>query len=340
MIEFYHWYAFVQEAHRIHFDFAFSWTHRLLPIFSNGFVWDDLTLNVSNVSMHRCSLPFLFGSNPVNIYLFYRPIQAMYFACIYPVFGEQALYYHLLQLLLHITVAYLLFILYCRFFRSTLSLFLALLFLLHPINVESVAWISASANPMYLLFGISALLLVTKGNLTLRKIAIITPLLLLCTLTKDIGISFMVLTIGYMYIFRLRGLKPLILSGISISIIYMLMRMFLGKTTGFIASNLPIAELPFPVRLLNIPAIFIFYVTTFFYPQHLIIMQDWVVRNLTLQNFVIPLLFGVIFFALLFLSLRLLYKNENTIIASKTHYGKKIIRANYNGLQCHSMRWR
>ena len=281
-----------------------------LPILFNGFVWDDLMGIIDNSELHQLNLPVLLGHNWFNNSLFYRPLQVIYFASLYSLFGQQAFFYHLSQLALHVIDAYLLFILFCLFFRKVISVALALLFLLHPINVESVAWISATNIELHFFFGIIALLLATKKHLSYKERFVIVTLLFLSILTRETGILFLVLIIGYRYLFKINRLKDFFVTGIGMSIAYVLMRLFIGQSFYQIDSRIQIAALPFWERLFNIPAIFMFYLTTFIYPLHLGIMQNWVVKTLTLQNFAIPLFVSTAFFILLFVWFYTLYKND------------------------------
>src|SRR6266700_2801169 len=89
------------------------------------------------------------------------------------------------SLIIHITDTFLLFFLLKRFFNRTLALFLSLVFLVHPLQVESVAWIAAADNPLFFLFGISALLLSVKDRVSLKRLIGLCCLLLLSLLTKE-----------------------------------------------------------------------------------------------------------------------------------------------------------
>src|SRR5437667_430114 len=105
-------------------------------ILANGFVWDDLhTLQVP--AFHTFNVINLFGPNDINLNSYYRPLTAVYFSLMYQVFGNVAFFYHFTQLTLHIIDTCLIFLLFCLFFPESISFFLALIFLLHPINVES-----------------------------------------------------------------------------------------------------------------------------------------------------------------------------------------------------------
>ena len=75
---------------------------------------------------------------------YYRPIMTIGFLLCYQVFGPLAYGFHLTSLLLHAAVVTMLFLFAQRLFRDRGAAFgTASLFALHPIHVESVAWISA-----------------------------------------------------------------------------------------------------------------------------------------------------------------------------------------------------
>jgi tetratricopeptide (TPR) repeat protein len=288
------------------------------PIFSNGYILDDLRYIINNPEIHQINLPVLLGPNKFNSSLYYRPVEAVYFAFLYSLFRDQAFFYHFLQLTLHITASLLIFLLSSRFFTKRIACFLALIFLVHPINVESVAWISATNNQLSLSFGIAAFLLAMDRRLDPPTLSFTVVLLLLGALSRDVGVLFVPLIITYRYFFKKGNLKPLLLSGIGVGVASVLMRLFIGKPTAVLYEEIPIAALPFWERMLNAPAIFTFYLTTFFYPQRLVFQQDWVVNKLTLQSFQLPLLFNVAFFVFLCLVLSMLYKHDTRAAGTDT----------------------
>ena len=109
----------------------------------NSFVWDDIAYITKNPGVHQLDIPSLFGPNMFNSGPFYRPIPAVYFATIYSLFGANTFFFHLFQLLLHLVSTSLLFIFFRMFFKPAISFFLALIFLVHPIQVESVSYIES-----------------------------------------------------------------------------------------------------------------------------------------------------------------------------------------------------
>src|SRR6185437_8626763 len=102
----------------------------------NGFVWEDQTLIINNINGHSFNIFDL--KNTANQGLQFRPFTALIIAILYSIFNNTAFFYHLTQLVLHVGTTILLFFLFKKFFTKTLSFFLSLLFLIHPINTDSV----------------------------------------------------------------------------------------------------------------------------------------------------------------------------------------------------------
>ena len=92
----------------------------------------------------------------------YGPINEVIYMAIYAVFGYNPMVYHLYPLVLHIANACLVMLFVRRLIEGRVdettarrvSFATALLFAVHPLQVESIAWISASKIPLYTLFGL------------------------------------------------------------------------------------------------------------------------------------------------------------------------------------------
>ena len=125
--------------------------------------WDDQWM----VLRH----PMLMDQSPSNIWYYfthydrgqYFPLNQLYYIGIYRLFGFDPGAYHAGSLLLHFTNVVLVFALVYRLMKwvgkeyserkAVLSAgFIALIFAVHPLQVESVAWISASKVLLYALF--------------------------------------------------------------------------------------------------------------------------------------------------------------------------------------------
>jgi hypothetical protein len=121
----------------------------------SDFVWDDLNIILPNADIHTFSLAKIFGPSFFNGAMVYRPMTALYFSVLYSLFNNTTFFYHLLQLTLHIVNTSLVFVLFSKLFDKKISFFLSLIFLVHPIQVESVSYISASDMPLFFIWNLS-----------------------------------------------------------------------------------------------------------------------------------------------------------------------------------------
>lgn len=127
------------------------------PTLQFGFVWDDRTLVVTNAWLGSWSglleaftHHFMGGSDtagPGAVY--YRPLVHLLFFVVRALFGSNPAAFHGLQLLLHVVATALVGVLAQRLVRPAPGLpefagpLAALLFAVHPIHLEAVAWISS-----------------------------------------------------------------------------------------------------------------------------------------------------------------------------------------------------
>lgn len=293
----------------------------------NGYVGDDTRFIFENQDIRHFSIKYLFGPNLFNAGSYYRPIPAVYFSLLYNLFGIHYFFYHFVQVVLHTINTFLLFLLFrCVFTtqaganqtsrnRNTnidlLALFLSLIFLVHPINVESVAYTASAQDTLYFLFGIAALLMVFKEK-GRRNLLIAFSLLLLSILTKETGILFFLMALCVQFIFKRNNyFKLIIFQAIALGI-YFYIRFAVGKVffTKFIGPYAmpPIQDLSLIERVIHIPKIILTYLITTLFPLRLAIFQQWVITKTDLQNVYMPLVSVSIFLLLLFGSGIYVYK--------------------------------
>lgn len=121
----------------------------------------------------------------------YQPIPVLTFAVNYYFSGKDTLPYKLFNLLIHLLNVVLVFSLVNKLVRNEYAaLFSALLFAVHPMNVESIAWLSARSTGLFTLFYLLALLsyqrYLDKGS-RLKDIMITFVFFLLALFSKSMA---------------------------------------------------------------------------------------------------------------------------------------------------------
>lgn len=258
----------------------------------NNFVWDDKTFIVLNPEVHTLNIPLLFGINLFNDTLYYRPIPALYSAFLYTIAGMNVFPYHLFQLAIHIACTFLLFLIFSKFFKKNISFLLSLVFLVHPMNVESVSFIAQTVSPLFFLFGISALYLTFRKKLK-YSILLTGLFLLLSLLTKETGILFVVLVFLYSFLNQTNEKFKVIGAGIAAVLGYFFIRFAIGHvfyTKSLLISS--IARAPLSERLFTIPSVAFYYLRTFVFPVSLAINQHWVTNSL--NDFFLAIIIGAV----------------------------------------------
>lgn len=129
--------------------------------------------DITEITLHNLKL--IFSKFYVNCYL---PLTMFMFMIEYKLFGLNPTYYHLINLILHLFNVCLVFNLINKLIESTrlnedkikYVLFIALLFGINPLHVESVAWVAELKDLLYSLFFMCSIYcyVLTKSDLTLN----------------------------------------------------------------------------------------------------------------------------------------------------------------------------
>ncbi len=263
----------------------------------NNLVWDDIIYIINNLQVHSINISLLFSnSNLFNTPPYYRPILTLYISSLFVLFQNNAFFYHITQLLLHTANSILVFYLFKIFFKEKLSFFLALLFLVHPMNVESVS-IMSSGSVLYFFFGILALLISRDNIPGKNKSIILFLLLLLSVFSKESGFLFIFIIVLFQFLFKKRNLGKSFVLGTAITFFYFVLHLWIGNTYFAKLQFVPIMRLSLTGRLINIPLIILYYLKTFLLPVSLATDQQWIVRSIDIGNFYFPLLIIILFTA-------------------------------------------
>ncbi len=115
----------------------------------NQFAMDDELYIMRNAQVTDPSLHRLFSPNPVSAV--YRPFAFATLALNWALSGDRPLSYHIVNLFLHLGVTWLLYILLLELLGSApegnaVAFAAALLFAVHPIHTEAVAWVVGRAE--------------------------------------------------------------------------------------------------------------------------------------------------------------------------------------------------
>lgn len=167
------------------------------PVLRFGFVFDDEGQILANPNVHTwdglqrafAEHVWEFDPNRAHGGRYYRPLFVVLLTCCYAAFGPHAFGYHALQLLLHGVAGVLLWRLGVRLgLAPAARCFAAAVFLLHPLQIQAVAWISAISDPLLALFALSALLLVLRGGHAALVLALLAFAAALLTLERGVAL--------------------------------------------------------------------------------------------------------------------------------------------------------
>jgi len=150
--------------------------------------WDDDVNITRNENVKQLS-----GENIKKIFTQpvignYNPLTILTFAFEYHFFGENPFYYHLNNLILHLINAFFVFWLMMLLrLRREWALFAALMFAIHPMRVESVAWITERKDVLYAMFYLASVIsYIYHLKLKKKRFLVLTILFFLLSLLSKI----------------------------------------------------------------------------------------------------------------------------------------------------------
>ncbi|MBL7198477.1 MAG: tetratricopeptide repeat protein [Candidatus Omnitrophica bacterium] len=174
------------------------------PSLQNGFVsWDDNVLVTENTLIRDLSWKKgakIFTSFHHGLY---HPLVLLSYAVEYKFFKLNPAVYHTTNLILHLfnslLVFWLVFLLSGSFYGSFL---VALFFGIHPIHVESVAWVSERKDVLYALFFLGALIayIYYQRKNDIRYYYICLFVFILSVLSKAMAVTFPIVMLLYDYL--------------------------------------------------------------------------------------------------------------------------------------------
>jgi protein O-mannosyl-transferase len=180
-----------------------------VPSLSNGFVnWDDDTFVYQNANVQTLDWTHLKAVFSTPVLGAYSPLVILSFAIEKSFFGLNPGVFHLDNLILHLICVYLAY----RLFRALnlsqwAAAIAALLFGIHPMHVESVAWVTERKDVLYSAFYLGALLFYVRYVQTGSKKCYwwVLGLLALSLLSKIQAVALPLSLLALDYLFKRRG---------------------------------------------------------------------------------------------------------------------------------------
>lgn len=265
----------------------------------NGFVWDDEEQVLNNsVIRNVLNIPSLFTSSTFNTGgaglsgWYYKPLMPITFSLTSAIFGLNAFGFHLVSLMFHITNSILVFILFKKIFdlkkysfSKAVSFILSFLFLIHPANTESVAYVSSTQELLYTFFLLMAVIytlkLIPLSKISIKTILLINFFVFFSLLSKESGVISIPIIITLIFLFKRSALKPFALSFFINLIFYFILRFPIAKTPlAQHSSIIPIANAPLQSRIITIPYEIFSYVRLLIFPNDLFVAQHKVIQNI------------------------------------------------------------
>lgn len=160
-----------------------------VPSLGNGFIWDDDTNLYKNPWVQKTDgLKDIWFSS--KIYQYY-PVNFTFFWLEHKLWGLDPTGYHAVNLIFHILNVLLVFWVVRKLY-SRLAFPVALLFAVHPIQVETVAWITERKNLLSLFFFLSAILAYLRFDSTkrIRDYLLTAAMFVLAMLSKPVAVCF------------------------------------------------------------------------------------------------------------------------------------------------------
>ncbi len=271
----------------------------------NGFVWDDEEQIVNNQAIKSIkNFPFFFTQSTFNSGgarglggMYYKPMMPIFYTILYYFFGNNSGFFHLFQVLLHGINGVLVFLIFCLFFNQLLAFFLSLIFLVHPINVETVVYSAGLQEVLFMFFGLLAVYINFNQQIKnivflkyeINKNILVGLFLLLSLFSKETGVLF-ILIMGFYNLLNKKINVSLFLSLSLPIIVYSFFRFGIAQISFLKSGVSPISRASLYQRLITIPKIIIFYLKTIFFPKDLLISQHWIVEKINFFQFWLPLL--------------------------------------------------
>jgi tetratricopeptide (TPR) repeat protein len=281
-----------------------------IKLFSAHFIsWDDGDVLLNNKDVHDFNVNAFFTNYYVGNY---APIAMIGFAIDWLIFNGNAAGHHAMSLLFHIINGVLVYYLTSLILKDKLkALLCAIIFCFHPLQVETVAWVSAKNNIVYSVFFLLGLIQYSKFILEGNKKQYAYALLffVLSVLSKPSAICFPLVLILLDYLLKTKSdFKSIIINKIPFIIVAAILGLatiYTRTEDKFINQNHAYA---IHERIGYAGYAILQYIYKFFIPMDLSVIYPYP------QNKTVSIIIGYVMIALLIFGIYKLYKSSSKII--------------------------
>lgn len=271
--------------------------------FFADFLWDDEDWLTENVYVKRFWVGRFFTENAIagrgKVSNYYRPVHLLLNSIEYQLFGLTPFFYHLNNVLLHLLAGYLAYCLLKKITKSFWRSFLpVVVFLIHPLQTESISYATGRSDPLYVIFVLLSLLFFLADKKVWLGLSVLLGLL-----SKELAVVVFPLSFGLMFLQwphiekgeRGRWLENLWLVGMIVFAYFFARFTFLQfrELKEIWGDSLYYQNLG--VRLLTFPKVFFVYLGLLFFPWQLHMEREQTLSLVTDPAGVYPLGFvGVV----------------------------------------------
>ena len=251
-----------------------------LPVLQNGFVnWDDDQYIQENLLLHSMNFKNIFSDYFMGNY---HPLTMLVFSIEYKYFGLNPFAFHFVNLIIHLLSTLLVYkVIKLISNKNEIALVTALLFGIHPIHVESVAWASELKDLLYAFFFLASFIFYLKYTKKNEKKYYVCSLLLFipALLSKAMAASLPVaLIITDYFLGKKINLRNLIskIPFFILAIIFGIVAILAQQSSGSIAEN---SVYPFSQRIVFASYGYISYLIKIVFPFHLSAFYPYPINN-------------------------------------------------------------
>jgi tetratricopeptide (TPR) repeat protein len=273
---------------------AYLWTLQF------DFVYDDLGQIVSNPLVQSWRyLPMYFRGNvwmqQSALGNYYRPIFLTWLLINQTLFGLHPMLWHMTSIVLHLAATALVYLLAIRLTRDQkVAVITALIFGVHPVHIESVAWISGATEPLLALLMVPSFLafLNYREKKGTKWLAISAGLFAVALLAKETAVILPGLMVAYILLCpddlwgkKVVNAAKLIVPFAVVILVYLMMRA--SALHGLMHRTV---DIPASISLYTMPSLLWFYVKQLFVPVRLSVFYDTpYVTHISWKYFLSPL---------------------------------------------------